>query len=269
MRSAIELADRLDAPSILRVHAALLGSTNPSWAGRWREEQVWIGGGDWSPHGADFVPPHHEHVPAAVDDLVLYLARDDIEPLVQAAVAHAQFETIHPFPDGNGRVGRALVHALLRAKELTRQVTVPVSAGLLTGVTAYFGALDRYRLGDPEAIVELLSRASFAAIGNGRRLVGELRDLGSRWREVIGARSGATAWRLADELLRHPVVDVPAARAFLDVADMTAARAIDRLAGAGILTQVAGQQRNRKWAALEVLGALDAFAARAGRRASG
>ncbi|HSV66161.1 MAG TPA: Fic family protein [Mycobacteriales bacterium] len=98
MRVAIALADRLDPGAILAMHDALLGSAHPEWAGRWREDQVWIGGNDYSPHGAAFVPPHHDAVAAGIDDLCRFMARRDLPPLVRAAVAHAQFETIHPFP---------------------------------------------------------------------------------------------------------------------------------------------------------------------------
>src|SRR3954470_15437981 len=103
MRAALDLADRLDADAILTMHKALVGDLHPEIAGRWREEQVWIGGTSFGPHQADFIPPHHEHVPALIDDLVAFVKREDLPLLAQAAVAHAQFETIHPFPDGNGR----------------------------------------------------------------------------------------------------------------------------------------------------------------------
>jgi Fic/DOC family len=94
----------------------LLRGSQPEHAGKWRDQPVWIGGGDLSPHNADFVPPHHSRVEPAIADLVRFMDRDDMPPLVQAAIAHAQFETIHPFPDGNGRTGRALVQSLLRGK---------------------------------------------------------------------------------------------------------------------------------------------------------
>ncbi|WP_408654831.1 Fic family protein [Jatrophihabitans sp.] len=113
-------------------------------------------------------------MPAAIVDLETFLSRNDLPPLIHAAIAHAQFETIHPFSDGNGRTGRALVHSILRAKGLTRQVTVPVSAGLLADTNSYFAALTAYREGDPEPIVERLSNATFAAVNNGRTLVAEL-----------------------------------------------------------------------------------------------
>src|ERR1700712_2801977 len=136
--------------------------SSPEIAGRWRAEQVWIGGDSFGPHGAAFIPPHHDHVPAPMADLVEFTRAADLPLLSQAALAHAQFETIHPFPDGNGRTGRALIHAMLRSHGLTRNVTVPVSAGLLTDTVGYFEALTAYRSGEPAEIVEKLANASFA-----------------------------------------------------------------------------------------------------------
>ena len=140
MTAAIALADRLDAPAILAMHGALLEEHDPKIAGTWRGAQVWVGTSSYGPHTANFVPPHHTRVAAAIEDLVRLMRRDDVPVLTQAAIAHAQFETIHPFPDGNGRTGRAIVQCLLRAKRLTRRVTIAVSAGLLTDIGRYFDA---------------------------------------------------------------------------------------------------------------------------------
>ena len=123
MQAAVALADQIDGDAIQAMHAALMSASNPNIAGGWRTEQVWIGGGDFGPRGADFIPPHHSRVPRAIDGLIRFARRDDIPVLPQIAIAHAQFETIHPFPDGNGRAGRALIQAMLRNKRLTRQVT--------------------------------------------------------------------------------------------------------------------------------------------------
>lgn len=266
MQAALNLADELDEHAILAMHEALIGSSHPEWVGRWRDEQVWIGGSDHGPHGALFVPPRHERVPAAMADLVAFMRRDDIPALVQATIAHAQFETIHPFPDGNGRTGRALVHSLLRAKRLTRTVTVPVSAGLLADTEAYFASLTDYREGNPTTIVELLAAAAFRAIDNGRTLADDLRATRDGWNDRITVRRGAAAHRLADLLIRQPVVDSPLVQRELRVAATNANSAIEHLVDKGILTKVSGNYRNRKWAAPEVLAALDAFADRAARR---
>ena len=110
-----------------------------------RDRWVWIGGR--SPVTASYVAPRHEAVPAAVEDLVLFLQRRDLDPTVQAAIAHAQFETIHPFTDGNGRTGRAIVSSLLRARGVVGNVTVPISSGLLHDIDGYIAALTDYRAG--------------------------------------------------------------------------------------------------------------------------
>ena len=266
MDTALALADHLDGNAMLAMHAALLGSTEPESAGRWRTVQNWIGGSSSSPHEAVFVPPQPDRVPAAINDLERFLARDDLPALVQAAIAHAQFETIHPFTDGNGRTGRALVHSLLRAKELTRHVTVPVSAGLLADTRRYFEALTAYRDGNPEPIVERLADASFAAINNGRALVDELHTVRASWDKVITARRGATAWRLADMLLSQPVVDSPLVQPQLGVTAPAVLGAIEQLVEADVLVKVSGRQRYRRYSAPRVLEALDGFAVRAGRR---
>jgi Fic family protein len=266
MQAALALADDLDERAILDMHAVLIGPSHPEWVGHWRNEQVWVGGSSYGPHGALFVPPRDERVPEAMGDLVAFLRRDDIPALVQATIAHAQLETIHPFPDGNGRTGRALIHSLLRAKRLTRTVTVPVSAGLLTDTDAYFASLTAYRDGNPTTIIELIAEASLRAVDYGRALATDLSAIREGWNERITVRRGAAAHRLADLLVRQPVVDSPLVQRELGVAATNANTAIDHLEEKGILTKVSGNYRNRKWAAPEVLAALDEFAERAGRR---
>jgi len=266
MTAAIALADRLDAPAILAMHAALLEDHDPTIAGSWRHSQVWIGSSNYGPHTASFVPPHHTRVEQAIDDLVGFMQRDDLPVLSQAAIAHAQFETIHPFPDGNGRTGRAIVHCMLRGKRLTRQVTVPVSAGLLTDTTRYFDALMAYRTGDVESIVERFAEASFESVVNGRELVTDLRTIRSAWGEAITSRRQATIWRALDVVFRHPVLDNALVRSELDVSVMGADAAITQLVEIGALQEITGGRRNRRYAANQVLAALDAFAQRAGRR---
>jgi len=266
MTAAIELADRLDGASIIAMHEALLGDTHPEWVGHWRDEQVWIGGSSIGPHTADYVAPHHDRIPSAIADLVDFMDRDDLPVLVQAAIAHAQFEAIHPFPDGNGRVGRSLVHSLLRAKGITRSITVPVSAGLLANREAYFGALEAYRAGRPQLIVEQFAVAGHAAVANGRGLTDDLHRLQREWSQRIVARSGAAAWRVATMLTQQPVINAASVQAQLGVTDVTATSAIKTLVDAGVLSQAGGGKRYRVWAAVEVLDALDDFARRAGRR---
>ncbi len=269
MKAAIALANRLDADAILAMHAALMHNRPSERPGVWRTQQVWIGGDSFGPHGAEFIPPQHKRVAAAIDDLVRFTQRTDVPLLTQAAIAHAQFETIHPFADGNGRTGRALIHAMLRGHGLTRKVTVPVSAGLLADTHAYFGSLTDYRNGDPSSIVERVAAAAFAAMTNGRQLVADLKQLREEWTDRIPARRDSAAWRLADLLLRQPVLDAALVARELGITTANALRPIAPLVAAGVLTELGGRTRNRIWQSRAVLSALDDFAARAGRRDRG
>ena len=266
MQAAVALADSADGDAILAMHAALMNARNPDIAGKWRTEQVWIGGGDFGPRGADFIAPQHSRVPAAIDDLISFAGRDDIPVLPQIAMAHAQFETIHPFPDGNGRTGRALIQAMLRNKRLTRQVTVPVSAGLLTDTDSYFQALDAYREGDSALIVERLSAASILAVDNGRHLVSDLRAIRESWASKITARRDSAVHRIADLLIKRPVVNARLLTRELNIPMSNVYRYLDPLIRTAIIVEFTDQSRNRAWRAPEVLHALDAFALRAGRR---
>jgi Fic family protein len=273
MTAAIAMSDRLDEDSILAMHEALLRDTlltgtPPEYVGRWRDQQVWIGGGSISPHAATFVPPHQGRVPDLMADVVSFARRTDVPVLVQAAIAHAQFETVHPFPDGNGRTGRALLQGMLRHGRLTRNVTVPVSAGLLRDTDAYFGALTDYRTGRPDAIVTAVAEASFAAVQNGRALVADIQAAAKRWDSQIIVRSDSSVHQVKAYLLRQPVVNTKTVAAELGISEVAAQGAIDRLVDADVLTKISAGQRNRIWQATEILTALDAFGARARRRRS-
>jgi Fic family protein len=267
MEAAVQMAADLDTSTIIAMQSEILRDDQPHHTGRWRTEQVWIGGGYGnSPHGASFVPPYHERVPGLMDDLVEFARRTDLPTLPQIAIAHAQFETVHPFPDGNGRTGRALVQAMLHRLGVTRNVSVPVSAGLLRDTRGYFDALNAYRAGDVEPIIRSFARASADAIVNGRQLVTELTAIRSEWERVTSARAGSAGRRLLDVLQRQPVIDANLAADELGVTPMNAQSGIDRLVSDGILHQIGSASRNRVYEAREVLAALDDFAGRAKRR---
>ncbi|MGZ8745771.1 MAG: hypothetical protein ACXWZ2_01785 [Mycobacterium sp.] len=148
-------------------------------------------------------------------------------------------------------------------------MTVPVSAGLLVDTRRYFDSLTAYREGNPAAIVKELSEASFTAIAYGRRLVNDLQTIRDGWNAAVQARRGASVWRLADLLLRQPVLDATTAAAALEMTPQNVLRAIAPLVDAGVLVEFTGFKRNRMWQSNQVLAALDAFAARAGRRGGG
>jgi len=266
MRSALELADDLTPEAVREMHRVLMSATNHT-PGEWRSEPVWIGADARSPVGATYVAPRHEYVPALMDDVMAFAARQDLPVLAQVAIAHAQFETIHPFTDGNGRTGRALVQSMLRAKGLTRDVVVPISAGLLVDVAAYHDALTSYRAGDVEPIVEQFARAAVDAIINARQLVDALRVVRQSWSEILNARSGSQLAKLLPFVVQRPVFTASEAAAYLDIAPSNAYPLIKRLVALGI-----AQQKSEHGLGVvvyrsdDVLNLLDQFAERAGRR---
>jgi Fic family protein len=202
-----------------------------------------------------------------MDDLVAFMGRLDIPVLAHVAIAHAQFETIHPFPDGNGRTGRAIVQAMLRHREVTTNIAVPVSAGLLHDIQGYYDALDAYRRGDIEPIVAAFARAAGYAVVNGRQLVRDVRVIQAEWEDRMrGVRSDAGARRVAVLAIAHPVLNYEIVARELAVAPTTALRALETLVDRGVLRPANSKRRNRIWLADPVLRSLDDFAARAGRR---
>ena len=266
LRAAIDLADDITAEAIAAMHAVLMAEQPQHTPGRWRTEAVWIGTSSRSPVGADFVAPHWERVPALLDDLVAFSRRTDVGALALTAIAHAQFGTIHPFTDGNGRTGRALAQALLRHRAVTRAVAVPVSAGLLADVNGYYGALTAYRAGDLEPIVARFAEASLRAVVNARQLVADIDSIGASWRERVRARSDSGVWRVLDIVARSPVVDAALIAGALGIRSQNAYPLLRELSDQGILTAKAEHRVGTLWRSDEILSAIDRFAERAGRR---
>lgn len=269
MNRALDLSDAVTPEAILDVHEALTRGQAHANPGHFRTEQVWIGGHAASPHDAEFIPPHHERVPAAIDDLCAFTDRTDVPLLIHVAIAHAQFETIHPFNDGNGRTGRALVHAMLRRAGATTRTTIPVSAGLLGDTDRYFDALGAYRAGDPNPIVERFSHAAFAAITNGRTLATDLVEVHQRWTEQLAearVRSDAAVWRVLPHLLSSPAVTSALVQERAGVSQPTADNALRLLTDLAIVSRPSSARRNVVWVADAVIDSLDAFGQRARRR---
>lgn len=249
-----------DVAALATLHEILLSRSAPAIAGKFRTEPVWIGGPDAHPVGALFVPPHQRHLERLLTDLVEFLHRTDIPALAHAALTHAQFETIHPFADGNGRTGRALIHIVLRAHGLAVNGILPLSAALLRDTSTYFAALDAYRDGSIAPIVALFADAALHATELDRGLATQLTQLRADWNDEISARRDAVDWKLADFLLRQPLVDAAMVAEELDVTPANARRALERLEHDGVIVSAQVTKKKRAWRAPEVLELLDEFA---------
>lgn len=271
MEAALELADDISSSTILGMHETLMLHQRgfpAEDAGRYRDEQVWIGPGDAGPRLADFVAPHESHVSGAIDDLVRFIAREDLPVLVQAAVAHAQFETIHPFADGNGRSGRALAQSIFRNKGLVGTTAVPISAGLLIDIERYFAALTAFRAGDAGPIVSEFAAASRIAATTGTQLVDDLViQLEDARSQLQGVRSDAAAWKILAVLIGQPAVNTKYLTSTLGLGEMAALRALDTLTEREVLVETTGRGRNRVWQHRGIFEVLDGYAERIRRMA--
>jgi len=231
------------------------------FGGRLRDRQNWIGGSSLSPRKAEFVPPPPDLVPELMEDLCRFVERVDVPAVVQAAIVHAQFETIHPFVDGNGRVGRALVHIVLRRRGTVSRYVPPVGLVLLANGRAYVEGLTMYHAGEIAAWSTRFAHALTDSVALAATLGRELNELQEQWRAATGAsdRTSATQ-RLIDLLAARPVVDIPSAAELLSVSYPQAREAVLRLEAAGVLRQILlGRKRNRAWEAPSLLDLLDAF----------
>ena len=246
---------------LLSIHGTLLGA-GASGGGRFRTVQNWIGSAtSVSPRTAEFIPPPEGEVPRLVSDLCAFLARRDVSPLAQAAIAHAQFETIHPFEDGNGRVGRALIHAVLQRRRVVERQVPPLSIVLAANPRTYIGGLTSFREGDREAWLGIAARTALVACRGTERFLSAVSDLQVEWLERAGLpRRDSSALRLIELLPGIPVLDVRLAAAELGVSFQSANEAVSRLEAGGVLRRhEVGAQRDRRWSAPELFELLDSF----------
>jgi Fic family protein len=271
MRWAVDVlasAKAITVGGILEVHRRLLAGTRlAEHGGRTREQQNWIGGSAFNPCSAIFVPPPHEEVERLLQDLCDFSNGDSLPAMAQAAIAHAQFETIHPFIDGNGRTGRALLHVILKRRGLAPRVLAPVSLVLATWSTSYVEALmgTRY-VGDPEseeavrgtnAWVALFSAACKRGVADATAFEETIRQIQENWRGKVGkVRRNSAADLLIAALPGAPIVTVASAAKLIGRTYQATNEGIEKLRAAGVLTQIRVGRRNR---AFEARDAIDAF----------
>lgn len=267
MEEAIALGARtrrFAAADIAALHRALFrGTPQEAIAGRVRTRQNWIGGDDDAPRKAEFIPPHEARVPGLLEDLCAFLDRDDLPAVAQAAVAHAQFETIHPFPDGNGRVGRCLIHVALRRHGLAPRYVPPVSLVLATDQAAYVRGLTAFREYTNQRIsswVGTFAQATRTAAREAQTLAGKIATLQQQWRERAGLRRRDSAASTIIELLpAQPILDVRAAAEGAGVVYEAARLAMEQLARAGVIHMVSARRRDRLFEARDLFELIDAF----------
>jgi Fic family protein len=253
---------------LLEVHRRLLAGTRlAEHGGKMRTQQNWIGGSGYNPCSAAFVPPPYEEVHALLEDLCAFCNEDSLPAVAQAAIAHAQFETIHPFIDGNGRTGRALIHVVLRRRGLAEHVLPPISLILATQADDYVAGLTatRYRgeADSPAAhdgLNQWIGRFASAAsrsVADAGAFEARVIEIQDAWRTRVGRiRADSATDRLIRALPGAPIVTVNGAGDLIGRSFQQTNEAIARLVEGGVLAQVSIGRRNRAFEAAEIV---DAF----------
>lgn len=255
-------AERLETRHLEDIHRVLL-ATAPNAdrvAGVVRTTQNWIGGNDYNPCGAAFVPPPPENVDALLIDLIDFSNDESLPPLAQAALAHAQFETIHPFEDGNGRTGRALVQVILRRRQIAPAYVPPISVLLAAQKELYIRGLVGFREGRQDEWLEVFAVAATRASELASAYLVRVQELQAEWTDRLAGivkRTDATAWLLIKELPGNPIMSAAIALARTGRSRPRVHEAIDQLVLAGVLLPLGQGRRNRLW---EAAGLLDLLA---------
>ncbi|MEJ7798686.1 MAG: Fic family protein [Solirubrobacteraceae bacterium] len=266
VRDAYERAGRAKGPmtthDIVATHAAIARSDRwlSAHAGVVRETQNWIGRDPITPVGAEFIPPPAHMVPGLLQDLCAYCSRSDVSPMLQAAAAHAQFETIHPFADGNGRVGRTLIGEILCRGGLARDVIPPTSLVLCGRREGYVAELTAWRFDadGPDRWITLLAEATERAARGSIELANRVAALQATWRSLAAHRradSGARA--LIDLLPAHPMITAEIAAGLLGRTYETGRVALAQLEADGVLAEVTLGRRNRAYETVGLFALVD------------
>ncbi len=218
--------------------------------GNFRTSQNWIGPAGCTLADAEFVPPSPHDMQIALHDFEHFLHEQDQLPiLVQVALAHAQFETIHPFLDGNGRVGRLLITLLLCERGILRRPLLYLSHYLKAHRSQYYDRLTAIRNdGDWEGWLRFFLRGVFEVSQAATDTARAILDMREEHREKIAERSSANnALRLIDFLFEHPLISIRMAERHLGCSYVTAANTIHDFQHLGLLREITGQQRHRRY----------------------
>jgi Fic family protein len=219
-------------------------SIRPETIGLLRTEQNWIGGGSFGPRDAEYIPPPPEDLRSLLEDLVSFSTRNDLTPVALAALAHAQFEVIHPFVDGNGRVGRALLQHLL-VNRAGLDAPIPVSVPWSRDTDRYIMGLRAFQDGDTDSWLIFASWSVIEAVDWMRGMTEGVEELLDRMRGRIETRGRSVAAKVIDDLPLHPVVDTQTVAERYDVTPQTAHEALVRLSEAEILVERPPSRRKK------------------------
>ena len=264
---AIEEGHEISLEEICSLNAVLLKGTRlAEQGGRLRTLQNWIGGNRVNPVGAAYVPPEPEKVLGLMEDLVAFLHSSELPILAIAALAHAQIEHIHPFADGNGRVGRALIHMVFKSRGLSRATVPPISLVLATDKERYIANLSATRIAEEDDWqgamndwIEYFANATILACRRAMQFEQTLSGIRDSWLSRTDFRSGSAARQLIDILPGTPALSIKTAQILTEKSYPAARAAVLSLVEAGILFQNAKNRKSGIYVANDVLEAFNAY----------
>lgn len=267
MELAIDRASRTGAitvADIIEIHKVLMEpARNSHLAGLIRREQNWIGGNDYNPCEADFVPPPPEEVMGLLEDLCVAINEDHLSPVAQAGLVHAQFETIHPFYDGNGRTGRALIHVILRRRGVSPFYVPPISVVLSGRKDKYLEGLTKFRSGEFADWLSIFGQAAVESAHLATQYLQEVKKLQEDWKQSLSKasnpRSDAVAWRILELLPGYPIITTPVATAVTGRTKAVVGEGLKQLEAAGILSRLSGGAGAVAWESTELLNLISDF----------
>lgn len=265
--AAVKPGHTFSIEGICEINRDLLAGTRiADVGGALRTTQNWIGGNRVNPVGAAYVPPVPELVPNLMADLVAFLNTTELPAVAAAAVAHAQLETIHPFADGNGRTGRALVHMVLKAKDLARATVPPVSLVLATDRERYIANLAAYRTdGEANRIeavnnwVEYFANATTLACERATSFEAKLAQIRDGWLTRTSFRADSAGRLLIDMLPGTPALSIKTAQELIGRSYPATRSAVLALEEAGILHQNSKNRKSGIYVAHEIVEAFNAY----------
>ena len=240
-------AEPLSVGALHRWHERLMrhGRLPAHMIGTYRPAPGWVGG--TSPVDAAYVPPPPSEIPDLVDDLVAFADEgDELDAVSRAALVHAQFVAIHPYGDGNGRLGRVLVSRALRRAGVTVRTTAPISMAIARDPGGYLAGLRLFEQGDVERWVRWFAETATRAATTTEHLVEQASGLLAHWSELIAElRGDHTARALLERLPAQPVLSARDVAELLDVSERSGRTALAALTGCGILTPLPGVPADR------------------------
>src|ERR1035437_2211849 len=253
MERAISIGNQKDNDfsinDLLIMHSEMLSNTPfLNIAGALRTTQGWIGGSSYSPLGAKYVSSPEQNIQDLLQDLCAFINRDDLPAVIQAAVAHAQFELIHPFGDGNGRVGRCLIHVILKRSGLSPNFVPPISLLLARDTNHYVQGIQNFAKGNELDWIAFFNKELMEATAYALSLSANVQTAKSEWLFKIGhPRKDSATFKIIQLLPRFTILNTQQLAKEIQSSTEAVRLALNALENFGIIKPLGTERYGQTW----------------------